>query len=451
MSDYTLSFHLQQLTPMLHFQGDTPGAALRPSEVKPKLDRYIYGYLQRQGFPIPAGWLCKAMDGEKSDNPHHAFRYKLQLRAVGEISPEKNRIHALYFGNQGDNTAGYKSTVFYPDGVDGQILFLTTETSAPARLFGEEREFTMAQILCRLLSPFFQLHCFGTRSNKGFGSFLLAPSDEIPAVSVGDLVDYLPEDCTNLYKMTPASGSYRKGYRTGILGRDGTVSFTSAEAQLNDILVLSAAMKGGFNRPYIKGYVQTVKGGRTSEKAFIKSKVFRADQRDAYNRSVRNGERIQAPTPGEAEREYFFVRGALGLTDSYRFRIGQGIPDITIRVSDQETDKDKKITRFANPITYHPLEDVVLILIHTLPDELLRHHFQFDNPRHTLDIPKLDINQVFRDYLRNTHSRNRNTIRAADTVPVFRYGEKKDTITEKAKLADSFSTIIKEVRKANGN
>ena len=39
---YKLEFTLKQHTPIIHFQHDQDGATLRASEVKPKLDRFIY-------------------------------------------------------------------------------------------------------------------------------------------------------------------------------------------------------------------------------------------------------------------------------------------------------------------------------------------------------------------------------------------------------------------------
>ena len=41
MSKYKLSFTLRQHTPMIHFQADQPGATLRATELKPKLDKFL--------------------------------------------------------------------------------------------------------------------------------------------------------------------------------------------------------------------------------------------------------------------------------------------------------------------------------------------------------------------------------------------------------------------------
>ncbi|MEG1331776.1 MAG: hypothetical protein RSC97_10070, partial [Eubacterium sp.] len=38
---YKKVIHLTQITPLIHFQSEEPGACLRASEVKPKLDRFI--------------------------------------------------------------------------------------------------------------------------------------------------------------------------------------------------------------------------------------------------------------------------------------------------------------------------------------------------------------------------------------------------------------------------
>lgn len=42
-------YTLEQQTPLIHFQYDQPGATLRATEVKPKLDKFIIKKNERKG------------------------------------------------------------------------------------------------------------------------------------------------------------------------------------------------------------------------------------------------------------------------------------------------------------------------------------------------------------------------------------------------------------------
>jgi len=47
-SKYKLCFKLKQHTPIIHFQADQKGATLRATELKPKLDRFLMEYFQKE-------------------------------------------------------------------------------------------------------------------------------------------------------------------------------------------------------------------------------------------------------------------------------------------------------------------------------------------------------------------------------------------------------------------
>ncbi len=165
---FTISVKLYQQTPMLHFQWDENGAALRPSEVKPKLDRFIIMQL--------GGW-------EKAYNDHPdwfmnddrpALKYKLRivapqdgLRIVGDSTNGRNRktIPSSYFANMGGERLSYKEGVIYDKPLSLKIncLIPGLKEFIEDGIWGKGKSLN--------LRYFFWATNFGTRSNKGFGGF----------------------------------------------------------------------------------------------------------------------------------------------------------------------------------------------------------------------------------------------------------------------------------------
>ena len=74
--DFQSTYTLLPQSPLIHFQWDQNGAALRATEVKPKLDRYIIKRLGESN--IPSGWRNNQSPG--------ALNYK--LRIVADCVPE---------------------------------------------------------------------------------------------------------------------------------------------------------------------------------------------------------------------------------------------------------------------------------------------------------------------------------------------------------------------------
>ncbi len=124
--NYIAEYHLEQQTPMIHFQSDEYGATLRASEVKPKLDRFLLTQLGgeekvRKDHP---DWFIS--------DKHPALNYKLRFKAQGE--PQLAFPHKLYFGNMGLAEAGKRKTVFYPDGIEMTVICVfLNPSSIPAR------------------------------------------------------------------------------------------------------------------------------------------------------------------------------------------------------------------------------------------------------------------------------------------------------------------------------
>ena len=74
----TLTVTLKQHTPLIHFQHDQYGATLRASEVKPKLDRFIFSLLEEGKEEAKRrGWT-------KGNDRTLSLNYKLKIKSSVE-------------------------------------------------------------------------------------------------------------------------------------------------------------------------------------------------------------------------------------------------------------------------------------------------------------------------------------------------------------------------------
>ena len=375
---YKKEITLRQLTPMVHFQGDQEGACLRAPEVKPKLDKFALGWLARQGVDknrLPAGWANEDGKGWTS------LRYQLRFRAEGENCwPADKPAHPfLYFaGSIGSEAKG----VFYPDGVTVTVLdLLKTRLETPVKLPNGGESGCLGEIIHALLPAFFALHCFGARSNKGFGSFEVAGEE----VDVETLDRLKPEGVVSIYQLESDLRTY------------------GPEDRLDDVYVLSALMKGGVTRPaYVKGAIQkfSIGKGVGTEKAYLKQKVFTKDDLEWYRDTVCQGK--GRTTQGSYER-YWFIRAMLGLVDGYAYGVGKDKKRVFGVKAVQE-----EIERFGNPVHFHPFTGGLRILVHEIPEVMYGAAFQFENESQpdagyiisTPNRDEFDLDGFVRDFLR---------------------------------------------------
>ena len=178
MSSYQREFLLKQHTPMLHFQYNQPGATLRATEVKPKLDKFLIA--KAGGIEnIAESWFTR---GGK------ALNYKLRFVAQG--IPRISNTAQTAIDNR-RNRKHDKPTVpivgsFFANLVSGKGLSVEEYEAAVLANYVETVHYytpIRVTVVCFIpalmafleahLQDFFRTHNFGTRQNKGFGSFTL--------------------------------------------------------------------------------------------------------------------------------------------------------------------------------------------------------------------------------------------------------------------------------------
>ena len=135
---------LEQYTPVLNLQGDAQ-VPIRATELKPKIDKFI---LANYGADQTAGWLMA------NDNKSiRALDYKLRIECSGCSKAESgnNQLPMFFAGNK---------TPLMSKGGTVELTFFSLNSSLLEHLRSVD------------WNPFFLVNNFGTRQDKGYGSFM---------------------------------------------------------------------------------------------------------------------------------------------------------------------------------------------------------------------------------------------------------------------------------------
>ncbi len=373
---YKYEFKLKQVTPMIHFQHYESGATLRSTEVKPKLDKFLWYCIQEKNYLEDIKELVDALENEyEKSNTHResillrhgedklpenlkkekheqseisqenvdgkevsskkakkakkkkeelAFRYRLRIETSDSAAISED-INAMYFGNMGEDTKKKKS-VFVKQPLNCSII-----TDSPILL----------SLIKKVLPAFFLLHNFGTRQTKGFGGFEV----------VGN------------FRSLDEIKKYNK-YDFLCIEKNSVLDFSSAEVKMNIAKWIYALMKGGinFNRIYEKGFlpIYFLKHDIGNEKAFMKQKILNI----SAVKQEGNEDKIVL-TPPSAKLKCEYVRALLGITENYLFKSGEGgqrIGEPNVSVWSSKKQLGGVVERYASPILIKITKDILYFI-----------------------------------------------------------------------------------------
>lgn len=396
------TYYLTQQTPMIHFQHYEQGACLRASEVKPKLDRFIIKQMGGDKKIDPSWWISpKTDDGGNVIQP--ALNYKLRFEAIGnpaystdihrslkeikknanprlaayidekmkenaeEKSPIYGRIHipkngegdvricASYLGNmvaeKGLDRVNkiierYKETVFYTGGVKMCIICYCDK---------------LREEIKESLPLFFLTHNFGTRQDKGFGSFLFKKSENGLGYSPEkELEAYLHENGKNAYYFD--------------VNKNSNLKYRPSEKKpciwaLDAIPKFYGELKSGLNNgyEYKPSYLMKRYGpfkNKLNDKRAMKQALVNTDKFSLFTSDSSGNKKGIAyyddngqKTPlkqGGATKPAVYVRGLLGYAQEYTFqrvksKTTRACYDIKFSVDGGD------VERFASPILFKPI------------------------------------------------------------------------------------------------
>lgn len=288
-------------TPMIHFQHDQSGATLRATEVKPKLDKYLYKHISEYAKKFD---LASKKISENAD----ALNYKLQLGRSGEYRTYDldGKQFAIYYGNQGKREWEKIKAVM------GNVTMTVT-------CFDTE----LLEYIDSVIEKFFIVTNFGTMQNKGFGSFTVKEKrTDIRMIPVILKKEYGAEAC---YAFAGSPDMNTTFLRIKMI-------YSLIKTGIN-----YSRMGKGYQRSLLFEFMHECCGenGYGNEKAWMKQTGLapavgrQADQHDDVN---------------------FYVRALLGIGDHYDFMNQEGNPRDKTTITYKCT--DSSIERFSSPIFF---------------------------------------------------------------------------------------------------
>lgn len=173
-----LKIELEQHTPIIHFQADQKGATLRATELKPKLDKYIYN-----------NYKNKEELKNYTIRETNSLNYKLKItdidvmyKDIGNIK-NKNSYHC-FFGNMKSEDDEEK---------DKPLKKFVGSESLELEFFSYNEN--LIQVIAVILPAFLRENNFGMRQSKGFGNFYINKDqnyyiDDVEKKYINELLEF---------------------------------------------------------------------------------------------------------------------------------------------------------------------------------------------------------------------------------------------------------------------
>ncbi len=309
MSNFKLTFTLKQHTPLIHFQADQPGATLRASELKPKFDRFLKKYVFNNEVPMKYK-ISKSKD---------ALDYKIKVTS---------QVAKTYIPKRDRSNPNVKKGSYFGDNLAIELKNIEIEFfSFNSKLLSKIKEYFV---------DFMLITNFGTRQNKGFGSFTVE--------TINDNKIYINIE-EKLKKYFPIF--YKK---------------ESYSYPLEQILRDYQFLKSGINKPtYKKSLLFEYMCDRNIrwEKRMIKERL-KDDFLDIFE------ELKYEHSPVECQNgqnfEYKYIRGLLGVASHIEFlKTNPKNNKDKIKILIEE--ENGKIERFKSPLTFKVIDKNIYVLV----------------------------------------------------------------------------------------
>lgn len=384
--NYKYEVMLVQQTPLIHFRYYEKDACIRPSELKPKLDRFIFdlfgglanlkqvhqewfvGYHPKEGtqkelkdalnykmrITVPDGAEKECSKQFENDLWRKVEKNPGMVAAANTLGvsgdPGCGNISKLYFGNMASGRGtewiaaaakSYKETIFYEEPVKITLVCFVPE------LMG---------ILRNVIADFFLMNNFGTRQNKGFGGFIVEEDTKKTAADIGDRMMQ--------YSKQPV---FCMSYNN-----------VNIEKMFNDIATFYSLLKSGNNSrgEYHKAYIyKYYKGKFTNEKRWMKA--------EGVSPNIVTTDRGFKEEPVVKGRVRY-LRAMLGLPGKLEYASetkmnnrGETVIDPRKKVVIDIKDRNKTVERFASPLLFKIVNNSVYIILHDIPTKMFGKNFDF--------------------------------------------------------------------------
>ncbi|MEG8947980.1 hypothetical protein [Rosettibacter firmus] len=423
-----LSIKLKQHSPLIHFQFNQPQAFLRMSEVKPKLDRFLVDYFKKNRIDYKK-WLIGS--GE-----HDALNYSMKV--CNEVTltyylpmplriknKKSNNLKKLIKDKIGIDIDIISPTPFFanadkikfikdridPKRVDLSKISLGIFTDERIRIIIKSWDEVLLNKIKENISVFFLLNNFGTRQDKGFGSFS---------------VESINNETVQLDKNILLKHFFKKS----------KISYKNFSDLFEFILDEYQKLKSGKNYPtYTKSelFNYFITQGIIWEKRYLKQKILNKDlwSKKPAPIDIDDAKKIDYNEWDDRQQNnYKYIRALLGLAEHFEFNVIKEERDKNgkwIRTSNKDerykyfisvehnpSPGKPKIERFPSPIFFKVLNGCVYIGTNDSYKEILDEGFSFklllekDEGKTEINLGSLKVPDNFdlKDFLQNHLSEN---------------------------------------------
>ena len=406
-NDFTLKFTLKQHTPIIHFQAKQKGATLRASELKPKLDKFLIERLGGKAEVKRRGWLI-------GDGEHLALDYRVRIKNCEEYEKyyifsylpykkkkvlDENSIkyieQSLYFAQEEEYNE--KGNSLFRKTVDGFVL--NEEKLSKIERFGLKCKDNkdnkcigltiisfnndLREFIDNNIEDFFTINNFGTRQNKGFGSFSLE------STTIDSYENSLVNNFNVVYK-------YKSNKSLNEIFKIIKNDYTHLKAGLND-------GRGNYKKSLLFLYFvsQNIRWEKRKFKVEINQWIRKQTNKVFLKTSINSSQgRNSAIYDEEGNQNWFdrgkynyqYIRATLGLSDRFEFATNKNDKKYIVKL------ENSSIKRYKSPITFKVFNKNIYLCA-TNEDAILNKSFNLDTYLNKdsidVDLRKIDTPQQF--------------------------------------------------------
>lgn len=370
----TIEFELEQMTPMIHFQGEEEGAGIRASDLKPRFDAFLKRYLYDFGDEETKEKIKKyILKQSEEDNEKIAFDYKVKV-----INEEKNDVITFYKGKDKKGKNTFHGS-FYGELEDGKnssyncikVIFITANKELKK---DSEKDSYLQEKIKGLFPVFLAVNGFGLRNNKGYGYFKQKKDSKKQVLE--HIQKY--QKLENQYVKNLKALNEEKGvgiYQLEIKNEVGSKN-EKIQRLLDEIKSFHQVLKSGINfndknnsnnnGKYIPSFMlkrSKIESGATLEKKALK--LFLKKKEYDIRELTKRGDISKKDKFDDLDmKKLYYVRGLLGLAPFYEFRKVKKNEKDEYGFTARFNVEIKGVERYASPIKYLPIsENQIIILV----------------------------------------------------------------------------------------
>ncbi len=367
----TLKVTLEQHTPLIHFQHDQYGATLRASEVKPKLDRFLLEKLKHDSFIIEKALLhCKkGISKHELDESGLAFKYIFCKKEENWMGLSDSLSYKLRIVTNKKDYVNLKMTsnkfpfmLCNMDKKESDLVQFSFYKKIDLEFMSKYAN--LIDKIAEYLDDFLAITNFGSRQNKGFGSF------------------FTKDKTLDDFKKS-LSSSYHVAWTKEFSYRENLDGFNSL---FNDLNNTYKSLKSG-------------KRGIPSSLSYY----FKESDQVALKNYIKKG-----ISPIQTN----YIRACLGITNELTVS-----SDCMALIEHYCENDDEKIERYQSPIMFKVFKQNIFLLYHDTFNSIVNKTFKFTfvdkktkkyilQPSQTLNTPKMfEIEKFLGKHLKNGYKK----------------------------------------------